>query len=590
MRAPVLALVLGASGALACTGQIGDVGRASTEVSGSAGTGSSATGSTGAAGSSGSSSGTGSSTTGGQGGGTADPGGKAGVATVGESPLRRLGKTELYNTVRDLFPTLKADFNADIDLPADNDVQLAFAIPGTVSDLEVKRFMDLAEATIAALGTSAPGNQVTCGADQTACARTFVTTFGKRAFRRPLDPVEVDDLMALYTKLRTDPEMAYNLPQALGIVVEAMLQSPGFLYRWERGLAAPQTDGSLVKFDNYEMASRLSYFLWNSMPDAALLTAADAGQLSTPDQVATQAARLLADKRTDETFADFVTQWLELGPLKDIIKDAANYPGFKPEFRDSMRAETVAFTRDVLRGPSPTFTSLLTAPYTYVNSTLGQYYGVTADATGKVNLAGTARLGVLTQGALMAVKGNSYRTSPVRRGKFILNRMLCESVPPPPPDVVPELPPPDPTKTLREQMADHRTKASCAACHTTMDALGFAFEHFDGAGNYRKDDNGHPIDASGKVTLDGPLVLEFQDSTDLAKALAATPAAHACFAKQWLRFAIDRFEQDADGAAVAYLVSSYEGSALDTRDLAVKVTRTLPFSHRAPAQGEVLTP
>ena len=439
--------------------------------------------------------------------------------------------------MRDLFPTLPANFDADVEIPADNDIQLAFSLPGTVSDLEVKRFMDLAEATIAKLGTSAPGNQVSCaGTDQTACARSFVQTFGKRAFRRPLDAAEVDDLMTLYAKLRTDPQMNYGLQDALGIVTEAMLQSPGFLYRWERGLAAPQADGALLKFDNYEVASRLSYFVWNSMPDATLLAEADAGRLQTPDRVAQQAARLLADGRADATLGDFVTQWLELGTLRELIKDTAVYPAFKPELRDSMRAETVAFARDVLRGPSPTFTTLLTAPYTFVDAKLAQYYGVTADGAGKVNLSGTARLGLLTQGALMSVKGNSYRTSPVRRGKFILNRLLCQGVPPPPPNVVPELPPPDPTKTIREQMAEHRNSPSCAACHTTMDALGFAFEHFDGAGNYRSDENGHAIDASGSATIDGT-TLAFDDATELAKVLASSPASQACFVRQWLRYA-----------------------------------------------------
>jgi hypothetical protein len=522
--------------------------------------------------------------------GTASPDGHAVAASAGPSPLRRLGKTELSNTMRDLFPTLAANFDADVEIPADNDIQLAFSLPGTVSDLEVKRFMDLAEATIAKLGTSSPGKQAGCaGSDQTACARSFVQSFGKRAFRRPLDPVEVDDLMALYTKLRTDPQMAYGFPDALDVVVQAMLQSPGFLYRWERGLAAPQADGALLKFDGYEVASRLSYFIWNSMPDATLLAEADLGRLQTPDQIAQQAARLLADPRADATFADFVTQWLELGPLKDTIKDTAVYPTFKPELRDSMRAETVAFARDVLRGPSPTFSSLLTAPYTFVDAKLAQYYGVSADSSGKVDLSGSARLGFLTQGALMSVKGNSYRTSPVRRGKFILNRLLCLGVPPPPPNVVPELPPPDPSKTIREQMAEHRNNPSCAACHTTMDALGFAFEHFDGAGNYRSAENGRPIDASGSATIDG-MTFTFDGAADLATALAASPASQACFARQWLRYAIDRFEQDADAAAVAYLTSMYGASRLDTRDLIVQITRTIPFTHRAPSPGEVLGP
>lgn len=521
----------------------------------------------------------------------ASPDGKAVAgATVGQTAIRRLSRLELGHTVRDLFPSLPTTFDPTTDIPADNDIQLAFAIPGTVSDLEVKRFMDLAEATIAALGANNPGNQVSCaGADEATCARSFVTTFGKRAFRRPLDGVEVDDLVALYSKLRSDADMKYGFQDALGIVVEAIMQAPGFLYRWERGLAAPQVDGSLVKYDSYEVASRLSYFIWNSMPDTALIVAADANSLTTPDQIAAQARRLLDDPRADETLGDFIAQWLELGPLHDAIKDASAYPTFKPELRDSMRAETVAFSRDVLRSASPTFDNLLTAKYTFVDGGLAQYYGFSPDKTGRVDLTGTARLGLLTQGAVMAVKGNSYRTSPVRRGKFILNRMLCSTVPPPPPNVVLELPPPDPTKTLRQQMAEHRSMASCAACHTTMDAIGFAFEHFDGAGNYRANDHGQPIDASGSAPIDGATVA-FQDATDLATALASSPEAHACFTRQWLRYAIDRFEQDADAAATAHLDASYEASSLNTRDLIVEITRTLPFSHRAPAEGEVLTP
>ena len=522
---------------------------------------------------------------------TANPDGTVSEdATVGQMPLRRLGKLELANTLRDLLPDLPADFDGASELPADNAIELAFAVPGTVSDLEVKRFMEIAEGVIAALGASSPGQQFTCaGGDETACARTFVETFGKRAFRRPLEVVEVDDLMALYDTLRTEPEMAYGFSDALSVLVEAMLQSPGFLYRWERGLAAPQTDGALIKLDHYEIASRLSYYLWNSMPDDALLAAADAGELGTPAQVAAQAERLLADARADGTFDDFVQQWLELGPLLTLVKDQNVYPEFSDGLRASMQAETLSFTRDVLRGSTPTLTRLLTADYSFADSGLSQYYGLTADANGKVDLSGTGRMGLLTQGSLLAVKGNSYRTSPVRRGKLVLNRLLCETVPPPPPDVVPDLPPPDPNLTQREQMAQHRENPACAGCHTTMDSLGFAFEHFDGAGKYRTDDLGHAIDAGGSVDLDGATA-SFATASELVTALAASPTVQQCFARQWLRYAIDRFEQDADAAAVSYLGTSFTETGLDARKLLVEITRTLPFSHRAPAAGEVLTP
>jgi hypothetical protein len=189
----------------------------------------------------------------------------------------------------------------------------------------------------------------------------------------------------------------------------------------------------------------------------------------------------------------------------------------------------------------------------------------------------------------MSVKGNSYRTSPVRRGKFIVNRLLCQSVPPPPPNVVPDLPPPDPTKTLREQMAMHRDNPVCASCHDRMDNLGFAFEHFDGAGNYRETENDRAIDASGSTQLDGA-TLQFRDATELVGALAKSPEVQACFARQWLRYALDRFEQDEDSAAVDRLVKSYANEGLDTRKLLVDITREMPFSHRALAEGEEFEP
>ena len=522
---------------------------------------------------------------------SAQPDGRAPTsATAGQSPLRRLSKLEMGHSLRALLPTLPASFDVSSGLPDDNAIQLAFSLPGTVSDIEVKRFMDLAEASSKALSATSPGSTFDCaGKDEPACARAFIASFGQRAFRRPVDSVEVDDLFALYQKLRTDPDMAYDFRGALGVLVEAILQSPGFLYRWERGLKAPQVDGGLVKFDGYEMASRLSYFIWNSMPDDALLAAAAAGQLSTPDEVALQAQRLLADPRADETLGDFVAQWLELGTLPSLVKDKNAFPDFNAALASSMQQETLAFARDVLRSASPTFTSLLTAKYTFVDAALAKYYGVNADSTGRVDLGSVPRLGLLTQASLMAAKGNSYRTSPVRRGKFIINRLLCTVVPPPPPNVVPELPPPDPTQTVRQQMAAHRNNPVCATCHTQMDALGFAFEHFDGAGKYRQLDGANAIDSSGSVTLDGQLA-SFADASELSTELAKSPTAQHCFARQWLRYAIDRFEQDADSAAAGYLESSYSQGGLDTRALIVAITRTLPFTHRAPAPGEVLAP
>jgi len=412
-------------------------------------------------------------------------------ATVGASPLRRLGQLELTQTVRALLPGLPASFDAGKDLPPDNAIALSFAVPGTVSDVEVNRFMDLGETAVAALGDNSPSAQLACTGDETACARAFVESFGKRAFRRPVDQLEADDLMALYGKLRTDPDMLYDFRGALGVLVEAILQSPGFLYRWERGLQQPLIDGKLVKYDSYEVASRLSYYLWSSMPDDALLAAADAGQLATPTKSRSKRNACSTIRAPIWCSATSPRSGSSLFRCPRSSKTTAFFPAFTPALRDAMQAETLAFTRDVLRGSAPTFTSLLTANYTIAQPALAAYYGVAADASGHADLSGTGRLGLLTQASVMSVKGNSYRTSPVKRGKFVMNRMLCSSVPPPPANVVPDLPAPDASKSLREQMAEHRTNPTCAACHDSMDALGFAFEHFDGAGKFR-DLDGHP--------------------------------------------------------------------------------------------------
>lgn len=505
------------------------------------------------------------------------------------SDLRRLGKLELGNSVRALLPALPGDAHPAADVPKDNNVALAFSLPGTVSEIEVKRFMDLGEEVLTRLGANAPSSSVVCGGDEATCARDFVADFAGRAFRRPATPGEVDDLMVLYDKLRTDPEMAFGFAEALDVLVEAILQSPGFLYRWERGPRAPQVEGELVKYDSYEMASRLSYFLWNTMPDEELLVAAQNDELATPDQVEAQTRRMIADARFDQTLGDFATQWLELSELPTILKDTNVYPAFVPGLGQAMLDEARAFVRDVFRSSSPTLDSLLHSTASRVSPELANFYGVAPSADGVVDLGPAGRQGILMQSGFLAAKGNSYRTSPVRRGKLVLNRLLCIDVPPPPPNAVLELPPPDPNLTLREQMAEHAASPGCATCHETMDPLGFAFEHFDGAGSYRELEGNLPIDATGSLEMGGD-TWSFDGAPALIDELAKSREVHDCFARQWLRYALDRFEQPEEKGAVTALLNAHEESGLDWSELLVEITRSKPFSHRALRAGEVTTP
>ncbi len=498
--------------------------------------------------------------------------------------IRRLRQSEFRNTVRDLLPALPATFDPGEDIPHDNHVELAFAVPGTVSSLEVNRFADMAEEALELLGAGSPGTLAQCDADEATCSQQFIVDFATAAFRRPPLPQEIENLTSLYASLRNNAEATFPISEALDVVVEALLQSPGFLYRWELGPQAPQGTDGIVKYTPVELASRLSFFLWNTGPDEELLDAARTGGLDDAEGIANQARRMMTMPEFDRGIGDFVTQWLEITGLPTIVKDSGVYPNFNPGLAQAMYEEAQVFARDVFRGPDPTVTNLLTSTTSRVSPELASYYGVSPSADGSIDLTGT-RKGILMQGAVQAAKGNSYRTSPVRRGKFVLNRLLCENVPPPPPDAVVDLPPADPNLTLREQLAMHASAPSCANCHSTMDPLGLAFEHFDGAGAYRDLEGTLEIDASGSITFKGN-TWAFHDANELIDFLVDDLAVQDCFALQWTRYALGRFEQDAEEGSVARILAAHRDAALDLSELVVAIVTSMPFTHRALREGE----
>lgn len=509
--------------------------------------------------------------------------------TAAATELRRLRKIEFQNSVRALLPGLPGDFDPGLDLPRDNHVELAFAVPGTVSEVEVKRFADQAHDAIALLGSGAPGSSTACSDDEATCARTFISEMAKKAFRRPPLDEEIEDLFALYTALRSDPDVTFEFGESLDIVVEALLQSPGFLYRWELGPRAPRGDGDLVAYGAYELASRLSYFLWTAPPDEQLLAAAADGSLLTSEGIESQARRMMNDPKFDQALGDFVTQWLEVTELPTIVKDTGVYPNFNPDLAQDMFDEAKAFARIVFRSSEPTFSHLLTGTLSQTSPELASYYGVSVGPDGYADLSSTERRGILSQGAVLAAKGNSYRTSPVRRGKFILNRLLCANVPPPPPDAVVELPPADPNLSLREQLAQHASSPACANCHSTMDPLGLAFEHFDGAGAYRDNEGNLPVDASGALTVGGE-DWAFDDSSQLIDLMEANDDVQNCFATQWVRYALGRFEQKEEEGAVAHIIGAYQDAGLRLPELVGAIVTSKPFTHRALREGEVKSP
>ena len=333
-------------------------------------------------------------------------------------------------------------------------------------------------------------------AQQTACARNILTTLAHRAFRRPVTPADVKPLYAFYESGRVQGDFESGIQAA----VEAMLVSPEFLFRIERDPPA-SVAGSPHRVSDVELASRLSFFLWSTIPDAALLQLAEQGRLKEPAVLEQQVRRMLDDRRADTLVSNFAGQWLQLRNVETVKPDPIIFP-FDEALRQSFLTETSLFVSSIFR-EDRSLLDLLSADYTFVNQRLAEHYGIPrvyGSQFRRVSLADENRHGLLGQGSVLTVTSYPNRTSVVQRGKWILENLLGTPQPPPPPDI-PELKAAPHGKVLsaREQMQAHRANPTCAACHARMDPIGFALENYDGVGRWRAEDAQAPIDASGKL-------------------------------------------------------------------------------------------
>jgi len=495
----------------------------------------------------------------------------------GPSPLRRLTRAEYDYTVADLLGDTTAP---GAQLP-DEEIALAFtnnADAQSVSGLLIEGYENAAIALATAATADLPR---LLGCDPAArgeevCVREFLPRFGRRAFRRPLDAGEVDRLLAFYTASKQTDDFA----TAVRMTVQAMLQMPSFLYRVESNGA--QTVG---KPGAYEMASRLSYLLWSSMPDAPLLDAAGSGGLDTAAGVLQQARRLLADPRSGRAVHSFFGQWLDLDRIAKAEKDATLFPRFTADVRRLLRTETTLFTDDVVFGGRG-MSDLLLGSYTFMNKDLAAFYGKpgpTGAAFEKVALDPARQAGILTQAGLLAATAKVNQTSPVARGLFVRERLLCNPPPPPPANVNATPPAPDPTLTTRERFARHRADAACAGCHALMDPLGLGFEHFDGQGLWRDTDAGHAVDATGQITATTDINGPFDGAVDLARKLSSSADVEGCMVKQWFRFGYGRSEGDADQCTLQALGQAFHGK--DFQQLLLALTQSDTFLYRTNEQG-----
>jgi hypothetical protein len=495
----------------------------------------------------------------------------------GAAPLRRLTQSEYNNTVRDLLGDTTQPANG---FPPDQQIGdfTNTAVALTVPPLLAQAYQSAAE-QLATKALSSPSSLVPCdlttGTD--ACAQSFIQTFGKQAYRRPLTTSEQSALFALYQSNSTGATFANGI-QA---IIEAVLQSADFLYRVEFGDTS-NAQGTVVPLTPYEMASRLSYFLWDSMPDAALFAAADANQLSTQDEIATQARRLLQSPNAHGAIQQFFLEWLTINELPTVSKDATTYPAFTSTLHSSMQNETLAFLNWVMWTSDHKLPTLLTSPVSFVNSELAAVYGVsgvTGTTLQHVQLDPTQRAGILTQLSMMSVLGKPDRSSPVLRGKFVRDQMLCQPIPAPPQNLVITPPTVTPGVSTREAFVMHEAVAACKGCHTLMDPIGFGFEEFDGIGRFRTVDQGQPVDATGTLMgtdVDGP----FSNAVDLAKRLSGSQQVSDCFATEWFRYAFGRGESTDDTCSLQSLKSTFTSKQMDIQELLVAVTQTDAFRYR----------
>jgi hypothetical protein len=581
-RLAAATLGLAAMGLAACRGAISsDPGLAGAAGSGTGAGASSGGGATGAG-----ATGVGGTT----GTGTAGAAGAAGPLDVGISTAIRLNRTQYNNTVHDLLGTALAPADA---FPAD-EINLGFdTLGGTLliqperSEKYLSASADLVGELFARPATDAVSKRIlscdyTTGA---ACEKQILTAFATRAWRRPA----VDTEIAPYVTLAAAGTTPKNDMIA---ALRAVLMSSNFIYRLEHD---PNPDDAKPhRLSGYEVASRLSYFLWATMPDDTLFADAAAGKLLDDASLKAEVARMLGDATHARALVDtFGAEWLGLGKMQSITPDPTQYPMFNDTVRAAMIEENKRFVLDFL-GNDKAIPTMLSADFTYANATLAAYYGMPAvagTALQRVPTAGSSRTGgLLTLGAFLAGESNPNRTSPTKRGLYVLDRLLCAAPPPPPPTVNTNIDQGSGLENLpvRQRLEQHQMLgAGCSACHSVMDAIGLGLENFDGAGRSRASDEFGPIDATGKLPSASGSA-SFDGVNQLAAILAVDPRFVPCVVQKMLTFSIGR-DFSRDTALRDQLTKAAGGSAANLRGALETVVMSDAFrNRRAALQTEVM--
>jgi hypothetical protein len=451
----------------------------------------------------------------------------------GPPVLRRLTRVEYDRTIESLFGFTSdwgGQFTAEVvEHGFDNQSDALTVTPLLAEQLQAAAEAIASKAVSEALPTILPCDPVEPG-----CAAEFIASFGLRAFRRPLTDQDLQRYLTLFS-YAADLD---GFSAGVELVLSAMLQSVHFLYRSELGVAG--ADGLYV-LSPYEIATQLSYLLWGTMPDAELFDRAADGSLSSPEERVIQLQRLLDDPKAAWAVRRFATQWLDIGLVPQLPKDTATYPELTDSVRGAMLEEALSYVTSVFLS-GQTFNTLFESKIRKMSPELATFYGLPNPGTNsEVDVTGTPYdSGVLGLGALLMAHAFPIGSSPVHRGALVREQMLCQELTPPPPGLVAQVPPVEPGTTTRERFEIHMSVQPCLDCHRLTDPIGFAFEHFDGVGRYREDENGLPIDDSGEIfatdTLNGP----YDGAKEITIALGSSMEVRQCFVKQWFRYGYGR--------------------------------------------------
>lgn len=479
---------------------------------------------------------------------------------IAAAPLRRLTGLEYDNTVHQLLGDQTQP--ASSFAPDESVAGFSANAVAPLSALQLDQYFTAAERLASEAVAERWDTVVGCDVADADCIPGFVASFGRRALRRPVTDEEHASYLALYEQTAT----AVDADAGVEVLIAAMLMSPSFLYHVE---PSEGDDEGPVVLGGYAMASRLSYFVWNSMPDDELFDLAEAGMLADAEVVQTQVRRMLDDQRAASTIASFHRQWLSIDGLGEAVKDAELFPEWTVALGEAMEHETIAFADEVIRRGDGSLHTLLTASWSVVDADLAALYGVPAPQAGfaVTELDPEQRAGVLTHASFLASNAHAAENSWVHRGKFVRERLLCSELPAPPPGV----------EVNDANDPDRLETPECASCHTLMDPIGTGLDNYSPIGAFQTvDDSGETIDGSGEV-VGITDVGTFDGGVELAHALAGAPQVGDCMATQWFRYATRRKETPDDACTVSGIRAAFSDSGQDIRELMVAIASSDAF-------------